>query len=314
MLEKVVNEFMQKEYGLSVIDSRTLEILRICDFTVDSREEEQFNICKKTERKIFSGSDELIAKVFVLAYPYDFILHTQDDGTIKNWAAWLAGSEYRAGNAQPQPIKRRFLEKNVEHLVESYKRGNNTKEISIHIGGAYYKLGEYKEALPFLLEARSLGDDTTENDVKIGTCCFRLKLYDDALEYFLKVYKTGNNAKEAAGYIGNCYYSLGNHMKALDYLLIARKNGYDTKETSVNIADCYSKLSMFKEAADEFERALGQTPQSCTNKGFLNLFENSLKKARQYARKTLPENEETNKLLQEFMVVRDKLRHYRSAF
>lgn len=185
-LTEIVNTFMQKEYLINPGEA-SAEILISAGLKRNVYPDDRLNRYIGVQRRVGGrGVDTLVAKVFALAYPYDYILKS---GYEKDWSGWLGSTEYKLGKelrrieADPK-IRNHLFQKSLEHLFASRKKGYITKENASLIGGDYFELGNYEIAKGYFKESENFGNNTKENASLIGECCIRLGGFGEGIGWY----------------------------------------------------------------------------------------------------------------------------------
>lgn len=164
-----------------------------------------------------------------------------------------------------------------EAAVELAKKigytGGHADGIEI-IGGIYYQLGDFENAIEYYLDAlRIYREEGNNNGIakvydQIGKCYRDMSNYEKALEYHnkaLEIYERIDNKSGIANSynnIGICYYSSEKYKKVLEYFKKALKinreldNKRGISSTLNNIAISYSSFEDYHKALDAFHQSL----------------------------------------------------------
>ncbi|GAA0873916.1 tetratricopeptide repeat protein [Wandonia haliotis] len=167
-----------------------------------------------------------------------------------------------------------YLQGNYEKVVEfapaimdSMATANST-EINHLIGDAYYKIGKYDEAVPFLREYNKTAKTTREDDYQFAFALYKSAAYEEAVTYFDKVTRKKDELGQVAFYhIGECYLKLENYAYARTAFEQASFLDFDEKiqeDALYNAAILSYKLDInpYDEAIEAFELYLERYPNS----------------------------------------------------
>jgi len=139
------------------------------------------------------------------------------------------------------------------------------------IGDAFYKVGKYDEAVPFLEEYNSKSTTTRDEDYQLGYAYFKSKNYKKAITMFDKV----SNVKDKLGqvslyHIGDAYLKQDNFLSARNAFELASKLDFDSEieeDALYNYAILSYKLDFnpFDEAVIALNQYLNKYPNSKRN-------------------------------------------------
>lgn len=187
-LEEVIVEFMQEQY-LYTPDRRAIQFALDAglDIILENIGFESFFWAESSiKRNKITG---LVAKIFALAYPFEKYGKGWDNKQIRDWSAWLAESEYMLATEYtlPEESRQTLFGKALEHLEESYRRGNATQKLFGYRGDINYHLGNYEEALAYMIKSRDIGNTTKTNESLIGSCYMKLRRFEEGLQQYQRV-------------------------------------------------------------------------------------------------------------------------------
>ncbi len=167
-----------------------------------------------------------------------------------------------------------YLQGNYEGVIEfapaimdSMATANST-EINHLIGDAYYKIGKYDEAVPFLLDYNKQAKTTREDDYQLAYAMYKATMYEEAIKYFDKVSRKQDELGQVAFYhAGECYLRLENYVYARTAFEAASLLEFDEKiqeDALYNVAILSYKLDLnpYNEAIEAFELYLERYPNS----------------------------------------------------
>ncbi len=121
------------------------------------------------------GWHSQLARVFILEYINNSISKT-DVNSVKHWLSVLGGAKYHLGKLEEEPAKRNWLfNKSLDDLLTARAKGHITQQNANLIGRVYSKLGEYGEAVNYLIESKNLGNNDPKNMRAIGECYIKSK-------------------------------------------------------------------------------------------------------------------------------------------
>jgi len=151
----------------------------------------------------------------------------------------------------------------------SGKKGKlDEKEINLLIGDAYYRLGKYDEAVPYLEKYNKSSKTTRDEDYRLGYAYYKSGHYDKAVRLFDRVKKVEDSLGQVS------YYHIGECMLKLDNIVSARsafEGAAFIEEDPVIQEDAlynYATLSFrmdinpYDEAVEAFEMYLNKYPNS----------------------------------------------------
>lgn len=144
----------------------------------------------------------------------------------------------------------------------------NEKDINHLIGDAFYRIGKYDEAVPYLQEYNKVTQTTRDEDYRLGYAYFRSGAYDKAIRLFDKVKKIEDSLGQVA------YYHIGESLLKLDNMVSARSafegaafidmDPVIQEDALYNYAILSYKLDInpYDEAVEAFEMYLKNYPDS----------------------------------------------------
>ncbi len=161
-------------------------------------------------------------------------------------------------------------EKVVEYAPIAAKNKNEKQnaEMSKLIGDAYYKIGKYDEAVPFLEAYNNKSATTRDEDYQLGYAYFRSSNYEKAIPVLDKVTNTKDELSQVAYYhIAECYLKQEELIPARDAFEHAARLSFD-KEIEEDALYNYALLSYkidynpFNEAVEAMNLYLDKYPNS----------------------------------------------------
>lgn len=144
----------------------------------------------------------------------------------------------------------------------------NEKDINLLVGDAYYRVGKYDEAVPYLEKYNAKANTTRQEDYTLAYCYYQSGAYKKAIGFFDKTTKVEDTLAQVSFYqIGECYLQLKEAVPArLAFEQAARKNfRSDVKEDALyQFAVLSYKLDLnpYDEAIIAMERYLNEYPNS----------------------------------------------------
>jgi len=136
------------------------------------------------------------------------------------------------------------------------------------IGDAFYKVGKFDEAVPFLEEYNNKSSTTRDEDYQLGYAYFKSKNYNKAITMFDKVANEKDKLAQISLYhIGDAYLKQDNFFYARNAFELASKMSYD-KEVEEDALYNYAILSYkldynpFDEAVIALNQYLNKYPNS----------------------------------------------------
>ena len=147
----------------------------------------------------------------------------------------------------------------------------NSIGISHLIGDAFYQMGKYDEAVPFLEEYNQKSATTRDEDYQLGYAYFKSTDYVNAVKMFDKVAKVKDELGQISLYhIGECYLKLNNLYYARNAFELASNLPFDAlieEDALYNYAVLCYKLDYnpFNDAVEAFNLYLTRYPNSNRN-------------------------------------------------
>ena len=144
----------------------------------------------------------------------------------------------------------------------------NEKDINHLIGDAFYRIGKYDEAVPYLQEYNKVTQTTRDEDYQLGYAYYKSGSYDKAIRVFDKVKKIEDSLGQVS------YYHIGESLLKLDNKVAARSafegaasidmDPVIQEDALYNFAILSYKLDInpYDEAVEAFERYLKNYPDS----------------------------------------------------
>ncbi|MCG8574892.1 MAG: tetratricopeptide repeat protein [Flavobacteriales bacterium] len=148
----------------------------------------------------------------------------------------------------------------------------NEVSISHLIGDAYYKVGKYDEAVPFLEEYNNKSATTRDEDYQLGYAYYKSGAYNAAIKMFDRVAQERDELGQVASYhIGECYLKQDNFLYARNAFEKASTLPFDAdieEDALYNYAVLSYKLDFnpFDEALEALNLYLTRYPNSKRNK------------------------------------------------
>ncbi|MBI3134615.1 MAG: tetratricopeptide repeat protein [Bacteroidetes bacterium] len=147
----------------------------------------------------------------------------------------------------------------------------NSVGIEHLVGDAFYQMGKYDEAVPFLENYNRKSATTRDDDYQLGYAYFMSKDYVNAIKMFDKVAKTKDELGQVSLYhIGECYLKLDNLYYARNAFELASTLPFDAaveEDALYNYAVLCYKLDFnpFNDAVEAFNLYLTRYPKSNRN-------------------------------------------------
>ncbi|MGB0914465.1 MAG: tetratricopeptide repeat protein [Crocinitomicaceae bacterium] len=155
----------------------------------------------------------------------------------------------------------------AEKLVENESIVNE-KDINHLIGDAFYRIGKYDEAVPYLQEYNKKTQTTRDEDYQLAYAYFKSGSYDKAIPYFDKVKKVKDSLGQVSYYhIAESYLKQDNKVaarSAFEGAAFIDKDPVVQEDALYNYAILSYKLDInpYDEAVEAFERYLNNYPDS----------------------------------------------------
>lgn len=144
----------------------------------------------------------------------------------------------------------------------------NKKDVDHLIGDAYYRVGKYDEAVPYLEAYDKAAQTNRDEDYQLGYAYYKSGFYDKAIKMFDRVGKDKDSLGQVAFYqIGECFMKQKNYSSARDAFLQASEIEADPliEEDALYQAAVLSyklDLNPYNEAIVSFEKYLSKYPNS----------------------------------------------------
>lgn len=145
-----------------------------------------------------------------------------------------------------------YFEENYEALVEmapalSQNAINSKRAIELNrmLGDAYYKLGQYENAIPYIKQSIASSEAVNRNDnYLMGYCLMETGRFGEATDYFnVCTHDQDPMAQNASYSLGYCYLTTGDSVAALNSYKLASNMDFD-KQIEEDALFCYAKLSI----------------------------------------------------------------------
>ena len=153
--------------------------------------------------------------------------------------------------------------------ILNVETGTREAEISKLTGSAYYRKGNFTEAIPFFQKYMEIIPTISDHDYyELGFSYYATKQYDMAASTFTKIKSLQDTLSQNFTYhLGDCYLKLGKKTDARKSFEIAAKHNYNPtiKEDALfNFAQLSYELSLspFNEAISAFEKYIQEYPNS----------------------------------------------------
>lgn len=143
----------------------------------------------------------------------------------------------------------------------------NGLEISRMVAESFYRKGNYKEALPYLIDYEKNSPNAGRNEFyQLGFCYYKTGEYAKAIPYFQKVTTPDDTLAQNAYYhLADCYLKTNAKRSARTSFQSAAKNAFDSEiqeESQFNYAKLSYELSYQSVAIEAFRTFVQNFPQS----------------------------------------------------
>lgn len=167
-----------------------------------------------------------------------------------------------------------YLQGKYEELTDfapsvSLKKGSsNESNLNFLIGDAYYRVGKYNEAVPYLEKYNKVSKTTRDEDYRLGYAYYKSNQCANAIALFDKVKKVEDSLGQAAYYhIAECMVKIDNLVSARSAFKGAASIDMDSKiakDALYNFAILSYQLDInpYNEAVEAFEMYLNKYPNS----------------------------------------------------
>jgi tetratricopeptide (TPR) repeat protein len=144
----------------------------------------------------------------------------------------------------------------------------NEKDINLLVGDAYYRVGKYDEAVPYLEKYNAKAKTTRQEDYTLAYCYYQSRSFEKAIKYFDRTTKVKDTLAQVALYqIGECYLQMGASAPARSAFEQAARMDFrsDVKEDALYqfaVLSYKMDLNPYDEAIVAMERYLNEYPNS----------------------------------------------------
>lgn len=208
-------------------------------------------------------------------YYYSYIAYTE-----QNYATALDGflilekTEQFAGIAPYYIAQIYYLQGEYEKVTEYASKISSQEgvikesELDHLIGDAFYRIGKYDEAAPYLMRHYKSSETTRDEKYALGYALYRGGSYSEAISVFDKVKKEEDSLAQAAYYhIAECLLKLNNKVSARSAFKDAAILDFDevlAEDALYNFAILSYQLDInpYDEAVEAFEMYLNRYPNS----------------------------------------------------
>lgn len=229
--------FMWKDY-LITPTKKSYEVLLNSGFEISKDPEEQYKICNKSQKSI-QGRDvhSLMARVYSLALPFEFVLDNLKSFKIKNWSSWLGVTEIRLAKLNDDyKVMKNLYEKSIEHLLISRENKNYSPENASYLGDAYLRLDDLENARIYLYDV-AFNRGGRGDLSRLGEYNFKSGDIRTAMHYLKKSRADGKLTKWDTSFMSRCYSQSGDFENALKELYvcldITKKEPFDSRWTHI---------------------------------------------------------------------------------
>jgi tetratricopeptide (TPR) repeat protein len=132
------------------------------------------------------------------------------------------------------------------------------KEVPYYITQIYYLLGDFERVTAYSpdLKDQSLEENTPEMNLLIGDAYYRIKKFDEAAEYLENHYARANTTPGQKYALGYAYYKSQQYEKAIRILdIVSRQEDALAQTAYYHIAQCYMETGELNYARAAFESA-----------------------------------------------------------
>lgn len=227
-------------------------------------------------KKSFKQVKDARSKYAVAAtYFYGHILYEEEEYNKALKEFLSLRTEKNFGKIVPYYIAQIYYkEKKYEELIEiaselsNNSKSKNSSELNKMLGDAYYKLGRYSEAIPYLEKSLQAPNVATPQDYYLlGFTLLEEKQYERAKTYLEKAGDNNDSLSQNALYhLGICYLQLNNKISAKSMFKEAYKYDFDDKikeKALLNYAKLsYETSSAFNESIKAFQTYIELFPKS----------------------------------------------------
>lgn len=188
-----------------------------------------------------------------------------------------------------------YLDGDYDNLIEMAPQLSETSinskratELNRMLGDAYYKKGQYAEALPYIKKSIESNQAVNRDDnYLMGYCLMQTGEYANAIDY-LKKAAEGNDkmGQNSLYYLGYCYLQVMDTTLAKNAYKGASEMSFDTEIQMESMFD-YSKLCIndpgpYNEAIKNFQTYIKKYPNSPKKKDALNYLVQLYERTRNY--------------------------------
>ncbi|MCL6524804.1 MAG: tetratricopeptide repeat protein [Thermoflavifilum sp.] len=134
----------------------------------------------------------------------------------------------------------------IDYALPIISQGNNYYQLSLQqlVGQAYFELGQYEKALPYLEQYVKQADSLRREDVyELSFCYYQTQRYADAILGFKQLSTVTDSLGQNAMYLlGDCYLKTGRKADARNAFAICARSSYNPRQQEI-ARFLYGKLS-----------------------------------------------------------------------
>jgi len=134
----------------------------------------------------------------------------------------------------------------IDYALPVLQRGNNYYQLQLQqlVGQAYFELGAYQQALPYLQQYARQADSLRREDVyELSFCYYQTQQYPEAILGFKQLSTVTDSLGQNAMYLlGDCYLKTGQKADARNAFAICARSSYNPRQQEI-ARFIYGKLS-----------------------------------------------------------------------
>jgi tetratricopeptide (TPR) repeat protein len=233
---------------------------------------EKFSDSKKSFYEIKNGNSQF---AIAALYYYSHILYKEESYQIALEGFHTLMNEETYKDLVPYYITQiyyrqgRFddVTKFAPPFIESNK-GLHISSMNQLVGDAFYRIGKFDEAIPFLENYGKRSNTSKEDDYQLAYAYYKIGSYDKAIKQFDRVCRVRDSLSQVAFYhVGECYLQKGNNASARSAFETASVLNFNIKiqeDALYNYAILSYKLDVnpYDEAVEALELYLKKFPNS----------------------------------------------------
>src|SRR5215213_3326203 len=152
-------------------------------------------------------------------------------------------------------------QESLRQFEKAYNYNKSDKQLVSELAAAYLDLRRYGQAKEKFLQLEKMGDKSDSTYRQLMLLSFNTRQWDETIKY-ASLLKKVRPAEQTAYYLGKSFYEKEDLGNAITYMNIAAKENPTNAEIPYTVARAYADQMNFKQAADNFQKALALSPDN----------------------------------------------------